>query len=369
MNQEVNTKTLRIIVVVFVAACTILAVLLPLVLFHGKISSNSSSSEASIIFDSTIIEEEVFELPAEEVASENVASAKTMPTPKNFSKALEKDKTVTTQTSFEKPAINTPIKLLDVPYINQNGKYPTGCESVSAVMALNFAGYGISVNSFIDNYLDKAITPYIGTDGNYYGYDPREYFLGDPYSEKGWGCMAPVIITALNRCIDQSRHTVKNLTGSSLSSLRSYLDSDIPVIFWATQGMNPTRTSKTWTIVDTDRTYTWISPNHCLLLVGYDDTGYYFNDPLTHKNCRYNADIVENRFNATGRQAIIIAQKPQEVAIIEQPQDNITIPPADDNDITIPENDNDNPDGSNPPDNNVGDEVDTEKDLNENIIE
>jgi uncharacterized protein YvpB len=75
---------------------------------------------------------------------------------------------------------------------------------------------------------------------------------------------------------------------------------------WGTQGMAPTHASRTWEIVGTEDTYTWISPNHCLLLIGYDDTGYYFNDPLTHKNCRYPADIVQNRYTLTGMQAITV---------------------------------------------------------------
>ena len=44
---------------------------------------------------------------------------------------------------------------IDVPYIDQSRKYPTGCESVSAVMLLRFLGYDISPDEFIDKYLEK----------------------------------------------------------------------------------------------------------------------------------------------------------------------------------------------------------------------
>lgn len=239
------------------------------------------------------------------VIPQEITPQRNAPIPKNYVKALEKDESAKTK-KHEQIAATTPVKLIDAPYINQVNRYPTGCESVSAVMALNYFGYGISVDSFINNHLDKAVAPYVGTDGKYYGYDPREYFLGDPYSSKGWGCMAPVIVKALNRCIDSSRHKVENISGATLSSLCSYLDMNIPVIIWATQGMAAAKTSKTWTIVNSTKTYTWISPNHCLLLVGYDNSGYYFNDPLTHKNCRYSAEVAENRYNAIGRQAVII---------------------------------------------------------------
>lgn len=35
---------------------------------------------------------------------------------------------------------------IEVPYIDQSVKYPTGCESVSAVMLLKYLGYEITVD-------------------------------------------------------------------------------------------------------------------------------------------------------------------------------------------------------------------------------
>ena len=46
-------------------------------------------------------------------------------------------------------------KILTVPYIDQSVRYPTGCESVSAVMMLRYLGYDISVDTFINEFLDK----------------------------------------------------------------------------------------------------------------------------------------------------------------------------------------------------------------------
>ena len=210
------------------------------------------------------------------------------------------------EVSFEEPVDFPPTKLIDVPFIYQKDKYPTGCEAVSAVMAMRHAGYRISGKYFITHFLDIAPAPFVDESGKSMGYDPREYFLGNPFSDGGWGCMAPVIEKALNKCVDPSEDTVVNITGTPLIELRSYIDRDVPVIIWGTQGMAEVRPSRTWTIVDTEETFTWTAPNHCLLLVGYDDSGYYFNDPLKHKKCRYPADIVENRYNLKGRQAIII---------------------------------------------------------------
>lgn len=46
------------------------------------------------------------------------------------------------------------MKLIKVPYIDQSVKYPTGCESVSSVMLLRYLGYNLSVDEFIEKYLD-----------------------------------------------------------------------------------------------------------------------------------------------------------------------------------------------------------------------
>lgn len=308
--------------VILTCAFTIAPIYLSSVLKKKPADGDVTSTNASFdsIFTSYIpFQSETVSSLTEPVSSEAVSSSpgkknRVIAKPQNYVKPVEKDKYEKPAKTYEKPVAVKPKKILDVPYINQTALYPTGCESVSAVMALKFAGYSISVNTFIDDFLDRAPAPYIATDGKRYGYDPNEYFLGDPYKQSGWGCKAPVIVNALNRYIDHSRHTVSNITGTTLKGLRKYIDKGIPVIVWATQGMAPTRVSKTWNIVGTDRTYTWISPNHCLLLVGYDSDGYYFNDPLTHKNCRYAASVAENRYTAMGKQAIVILQKETEKA-------------------------------------------------------
>lgn len=211
--------------------------------------------------------------------------------------------------NYEQPVDSPATKLIDVPYINQKLKYPTGCESVSAVMALKFAGYNITPEDFIDNYLPQSPTPYIDDSGKLFGYNPYKVFIGSPYSAEGWGCYYPVIGRCMSRIIDRSNHKIVHIRNAPMSKLISYIDNDTPVIIWATQGMSKPERSQSWILADSNRKFTWVSPNHCLLLVGYDNTGYYFNDPLTHKNCRYPAGIVEKRYTAMGRQALIIADR------------------------------------------------------------
>ena len=44
---------------------------------------------------------------------------------------------------------------LEAPYIDQSVKYPTGCESVSTVMLLQYLGYSLTVDEFIEKYLER----------------------------------------------------------------------------------------------------------------------------------------------------------------------------------------------------------------------
>ena len=53
-----------------------------------------------------------------------------------------------------------PSTLLDAPFIDQRDKYPTGCESVTAVMALQYAGVDVTVEEFIDQYLPQGEAPH-----------------------------------------------------------------------------------------------------------------------------------------------------------------------------------------------------------------
>lgn len=81
--------------------------------------------------------------------------------------------------------------LIDAPYISQLGTYPTGCEAVSAVMALQHLGIDITVDEFIDRYLDLGTEPWTAEDGTMYGGDPWETFLGNPREASGWDVMLP----------------------------------------------------------------------------------------------------------------------------------------------------------------------------------
>lgn len=200
--------------------------------------------------------------------------------------------------------------ILDVPYINQRERYPTGCESVSTVMALNYLGINITVDDFIDNYLNMGTLPTDKGNGEKIGCDPWKAFPGSPYSIYGYGCFAPVIVNALDKFIDKNKYDIKELYDVSIEELCSkYIDNNIPVIFWATSDMKPTRAGNTWIVEDTGKRINWVAPMHCLLLVGYDKDFYYFNDPQQSKAYAYKKSNVEAAYIGMFSQTVVVLPK------------------------------------------------------------
>ena len=197
--------------------------------------------------------------------------------------------------------------IINAPYINQRKLYPTGCESVSTVMALNYLGINMTVDYFIDNYLDMGTLPHSDENGTMIGCNPWKAFPGSPYSEYGYGCFAPVIVNALNKFIDNDEFEIQALYGKSIDELyHTYIDNDIPVILWATIDMKPPRLGVSWIDEDTGQSIDWIIPLHCVLLVGYDNNFYYFNDPMQSKRCKYKKNAVEIAYGGMHRQAVVI---------------------------------------------------------------
>ena len=65
-----------------------------------------------------------------------------------------------------------------------------------------------------------------------------------------------------------------------------------------------------WKLLDSGEEFTWISNEHCMLLVGYDEEGYYFNDPYENNGViRYDKAVVEDRHAAQHSMAIGVRRK------------------------------------------------------------
>ena len=207
--------------------------------------------------------------------------------------------------------ITSPQALVKVPQISQVGEFPTGCESVSAVMVLHFYDCGISVREFIDKYLvTKSVSDHP---------DPNSAFVGSPYNAHSYGCFAPCIAKAMNKVLKCAHAEV--IRGKSLKTLsEEYTKNGVPVLIWATMGMRKTKPTTTWTIGYTDENarykrgekFTWPGNEHCVVLVGFNENDYFVNDPLQSKDKvqgAYEKRLLEERFREQGSQAVVVKKE------------------------------------------------------------
>ena len=205
--------------------------------------------------------------------------------------------TSTTQTTTQ-PVTKTSPKIkkkmmIDVPYYSQHD-YPTGCELVSTSMLLAFLGFDI-----------KA------------GGDPDKVFIGNPEKNTGYGCYSGAIEYTLNKYLKpqeyklDKKYEIIDLKGMELEEIcTNYISEGVPVIMWASIDMKPTfiNLANSWIIDKTGERYLWKSNEHCLVLVGYDEENYYFNDPLADKDTPYMKRLAERRYREMGMQAIAVIE-------------------------------------------------------------
>lgn len=208
-------------------------------------------------------------------------------------------------------------KIINVPYINQDD-IVYGCEAVSSTMLLQHYGYEINEKDFTDKYLIKR--DWHIEDDKIYGPDPDAAFPGDPYIPGGINCgfgsYSPSTAKSINKILDSSKHKAVSEKGLSLEKItEKYIENNIPVLIWATMDMREPKKTTTWTIDYVDENsklkigdeFTWLSGEHCLVLVGYDDENYYFNDPYkNHGLIAYKKSLVEERYEAMGSQCVHI---------------------------------------------------------------
>ncbi len=193
-------------------------------------------------------------------------------------------------------------KIISVPALCQYPLLPSGCEATAAAMVLRYYGSNITPEVFASMYLLCEDLFYSGE--KLYGPDPYEKFAGSPFGESYcYGCFAPVIEEAVNSMTGFSAETVTGKTLSELCGL--YIDNGKPLLVWATMEMREPEDGRVWNLPD-GREFVWTAGEHCMVLTGYGDGVYYFNDPRSGGSVIFPEDISEKRFSQLGSQAVLI---------------------------------------------------------------
>ncbi|MBE6714477.1 MAG: hypothetical protein E7575_04210 [Ruminococcaceae bacterium] len=185
---------------------------------------------------------------------------------------------------------------LDVENIMQFPLLPCGCEAVSLAIVLKYEGLDIEPEALYTDYMPK---------GDYVNGNPWKEYIGDPFTE-GMGCYAPCLCETGNSYLENigSKKKVYDISGLDIQECKRYIDRKIPVIIWGTMWMLDDD-SLCWTNVVDGETVVWHSVSHCLVLIGYTDTGYIFCDPM-RGIVEYTQEETERAFEINFRQACIV---------------------------------------------------------------
>lgn len=210
------------------------------------------------------------------------------------------------ETSSSQAEQENPLHIIPVAHISGENLLSSGGELASAMMLLNHYGISTTAEKIV------ARTPKVSLlseGGSVYGMSPNQAFIGDPLSSDGLGCYATVLTAVVDSYFwDSGEKKAVNLSGTELEQLaQDYLSKNSPVIIWATVDMEAPTSGPSWILADTNETFQWTSEEHCLLLVGFDEEKYYFNDPDDTTGVRsYQKSVVEERYRQMGKQAVAV---------------------------------------------------------------
>lgn len=208
------------------------------------------------------------------------------------------------------PPLPTSAKVEGVPYLNQISLgFPMGCEAVSATMLLNFYGYEVTAEQMV-NATPTGSKKY-QKDGVWYAADPFEEFVGDPRKKRAdgaYGCFAKPLAEGM---MQFAGDRVKNISGCTVEDLFRHVSEGRPVVVWGASKDVKIYEGVEWQCVDsegnlTGKTYQELVREHCLVLIGYNETSAILHDPSKGANIAQPLEQFTSNWITLFSQAIII---------------------------------------------------------------
>ena len=167
-------------------------------------------------------------------------------------------------------------------------------------MMLNYIGIDVDKLTLADE-VKKDPTPIVRSGDVITSWgDPQYGFVGSISGNTGVGYAVypEPLIPLIN---DYTDDRGVNLTGKSLDTLKQYLASDHPIIVWVTADWTMP-SFITWT--KNDKTIHSTFSEHAVLLTGFDEDYFYFNDPLANQKSYVSINTFESVWTAMGSMAV-----------------------------------------------------------------
>jgi len=194
--------------------------------------------------------------------------------------------------------------MIDVIEFCQYPDYPTGCESVSLFMLLNYYGLDVTVDQIYDM-LPMGAQPYDDENGVRHGANPEREFVGDPRSEYSYG----VFNEPIAKVAEQFKPGVVTEKGATIDTIKAILDTGNPVLAWYVSA--PMRDIMyRWNWLDEEgETVYWPGGEHAVVICGYDDTSLTYRDPNAGTTVIIDYDTFSKSFTELGGRIVYYPAK------------------------------------------------------------
>jgi uncharacterized protein YvpB len=192
-------------------------------------------------------------------------------------------------------------EIAGVPILAQGPQLPTGCEATSLAMLLQYLGVQVDKTAVVER-LPLLGAPEYLADEVLSGGDPNAGFLGDPYSEDGYGVYHKPIADVLHSFLPG--HEL-DLSGGEFDDLLRAVADDRPVVTWISMDLAEVSTAYVWTTADGTEIQ-WKVPEHCVLLTGFDEQSVTVHDPYSGTVLQYDREHFREVWEAMGKQAVTI---------------------------------------------------------------
>ncbi len=185
--------------------------------------------------------------------------------------------------------------MLDVIEFCQYPDYPTGCESVSLYMLLDYYDVDVTVDNIYD-LLPMGAQPYDDENGVRHGANPEREFVGDPRSDYSYGVFnEPIAAVA-----EQFKPGVKTERGVTVDKIKEILDTGHPVLAWYVSApMRDIMYRWTW-LDERGELVTWPGGEHAVVVCGYDEDSITYRDPNAGTTVCIDYATFEKSFNELG---------------------------------------------------------------------
>lgn len=194
---------------------------------------------------------------------------------------------------------------LKVGLISQLPDLYNGCEVTSLAMLLNYKGVGVSKMELADKMAKDSTAVVKDEQGKIISWgNPSVGFVGDVTGmDIGFSINAEPLLPLVNEYYFGG---AINLTGGSLEDLKASIDRGNPVLVWINENFVMPIEYMSW--LDSSGNEVWANINtHTVLLTGYDEGSFYYNDPLySYKDAAISLQTFEAVWYEMGRKALSV---------------------------------------------------------------